>query len=129
VAREEHDARSDLARTLQRRWGCPRAKHAPPARLAPDLADEARFVAETTGAPSCGSCPFSRDPSPWAREVLRAQRLAARLNGAVPVREVLGRAPHCWDLAALDAILLAQADADASDSQIAEAERAAKQRL
>lgn len=130
-------ARTDLARRLQKRWGCPNAGHTPPARLPTDLDEEARYHAETTGlvplrtpgAPppplpsSHRTCPFARGLSPWARQVARVLRVTAETKGAVSVADILGREPHRWDLAALDAVILARAEVAESDAAIWEREQ------
>jgi len=54
-------------------------------------------------------------------------RLASKLKGAVTASERLGRVPHVWDLAALDALILAQAEVEESDAEIAERERKARE--
>lgn len=53
-------------------------------------------------------------------------RLASKLKGAVTASDRLGRTPHVWDLAALDALIITQADVDESDAAIAERERKAR---
>lgn len=60
-------------------------------------------------------------------EVLALSRLAERMKGAVTAVDCLGRVPHVWDLAALDALILAQARVDESNAKIAERERKAKE--
>lgn len=120
-------ARTSLAETQQRRWGCPAAGCSPPAKLPPDLDEAAEDHARITGAPKCGTCPFSRRLSPWAMEVLALSRLAERFKGTVTAVDSLGRVPHVWDLAALDALILAQARVDESNAKIAERERKAKE--
>lgn len=121
----EAEARMDLGRRLARRWGCPRVGHTSPATLPPDLADDAADHARVTGVPACGSCPFSRELTPWALQILRA----SRLGGETPLtsfRAAVGRAPHVWDVAALDALVCARADVRESDDAIRERERARK---
>lgn len=119
----EAEVRADLAATQQRRWGCPRAGHSPPAALPPDLADYAQEHARVTGV-ACGrTCPFATQLSPWNREVLSVFRLASKLKGAVTASERLGRTPHVWDLWALDALIVTQAEVEESDALLAERER------
>lgn len=136
----EAEARTKLAHTLQRRWGCPRAGHTPLATLPPDLADEARCHAETIGlvplrvrgetppplpATHC-TCPFAQQLSPWARDIARVMRVTGKLQGAMPVASVLGREPHVWDVAAIDAVILAQGAVSDSNDAIRRREDAAK---
>lgn len=127
---------------MQRRWGCPRAKLTPPAKLPPDLAEEARYHAETVGLVtpatpdgdppplprSHGTCPFAAPLTPWARGIARVMRLTAETKGAVSVPDVLGRDPHVWDIAAMDAVILARADVAESDAAIWAREQAEKDR-
>lgn len=141
VEADELKARTRFAETLRRRWGCPRAGHTPPATLPKDLEGEARYHAETAGLvplrvpghpppplpPSHGTCPFAAPLSPWAREIARALRLGGKLQGALPIAGVLGREPHVWDVAAMDAVILAQGDVQASNDLIRERERKEKQ--
>lgn len=134
----ELKSRTTLAETLQRRWGCPRAGLKPPAQLPPDLADEARYHAETVGlvavrvpgkpAPplprSHGTCPFAARLSPWARGIAQVLRVTAGTKGAIDVETVLGREPHVWDVRGIDAVLCARADVEESNAVIWERERA-----
>ncbi len=70
----------------------------------------------------CGACPFSRSLTPWALQILRA----SRLGGEEPLqsfRRAVGREPHTWDVAALDALTITRADVRESDDAIRERER------
>lgn len=53
-------------------------------------------------------------------------RLTAETKGAVSVPEVIGREPHVWDIAAMDAVILARADVAESDAAIWAREQAEK---
>ena len=76
-----------------------------------------------TGVRACGSCPWSRSLSSWGLQILRLHRIADRGKGTLSAASVLGRAPHVWDVAALDALILADADRQESDDKIRERER------
>ena len=134
--------RTRFAAKLQQRWGCPRAGHKPPATLPADLADEARHHAETVGlvplrrkgeplpplpASHC-TCPFAATLSPWARQIARALRITKELPGGMSVAGVIGREPHVWDVAAIDAVLLARGDVSASNEAIRAREHAQNKR-
>jgi len=138
----ELEARASLAEGYQRAWGCPNAGHTPPAKLRPDLEDEARYYAETLGliplsrkgkepAPlprSACTCPFaalSRMPRAM-RELLRFSRLSQKFKGAMTFEQVVGRVPSLWDVAALDALVLAEAEAHRADEAQREADRKAQ---
>lgn len=123
----EADARTEVAVTQQRRWGCPCAGHTPPEQLPPDLADYADEHAKITGVERSNTCPFSRRLTPWGREVLSVFRLASKLKGAVVAADRLGREPHVWDVEALDSLIMTQAEVEESDALIAERERKAKE--
>lgn len=137
----ELEARASLAEGYQKAWGCPNAGHKPPAKLRPDLEEEARYYAETLGLVPLGrkgkepaplprsacTCPFaalSRMPRA-VRELLRFSRLAQKFKGAMTFEQVVGRAPSLWDVAALDALVLAEAEAHRADEAQQEAERKA----
>lgn len=124
----EAEARGSLARTLQARWGCRRAGKPAVATLPIDLAEAAEDHARVTGAPPCGTCPFSRPLTPWALQVLRLDRVGARGKGTTSARDILGRPPHAWDVAGLDALACAAADVSESDDAIRERERKANQK-
>jgi hypothetical protein len=125
--RDERDARTRGAEMMARRWGCPRRKHTPPTTLPRDLAMAAEDHERVTGVKRCGTCPWSRSLSPWALQVLKLHRVGRELKGAVSAREVLGRPPHVWDVAALDALILADAERHESDERIREREREQRQ--
>lgn len=141
VSGAELEARAGLAEGYQRAWGCPNAGHKPPSTLRADLEDEARYYAETLGLVPLGrkgkapaalprsvcTCPFaalSRMPRA-VRELLRFARLSQKFKGALTFEQVIGRAPSLWDVAALDALVLAETDAHRADEAQREAERKA----
>ena len=76
-----------------------------------------------TGCAATGTCPGARGLTPWGLQVLRLHRVASQTKGAVSAASILGRPPHVWDVAALDALLCADADRAASDDKIREQER------
>lgn len=135
-------ARAKFARTMQARWGCPRAGHAPPAKLARDLAEMAEDYAVTVGlvprpepgrprAPlpkRCSTCPLAAawTPQPWAREVLETYAAMRETKGGVDFEQLTGRAPHVWDARALRLLPVLQGEVFRSDDEIRERERAAK---
>lgn len=142
VSGAELEARAKLAEGYQRAWGCPSKGYTPPKVLRVDLADEARYYAETLGmvplgrkgcapAPlprSCTTCPFSalaRAPM-RVREVLRFARLSREFKGALTPVQVLGRELSLWDIGALDALVCTESEVSASNDAVHEAERKAK---
>lgn len=92
--------------------------------LPPDLAAAADYHAEVTGVSPCGTCPNARvrNAGPWAFEVFRALRLMRESKGAMRFADITGRAPHVWDVRALDTITTTWAAAAESDEAIRKAE-------
>lgn len=123
VDQVERDARERASKKLQARWGCPRAGLTPPAELPRDLRGAAEDHARVTGCAASGTCPWARSLSPWAAQVLKLHRIATTTKGTVRAESILGRPPHVWDVAAVDALICADADRCASDEKIREAER------
>lgn len=116
-------ARESLGRTMQTRWGCPRAKCTPRPELDIDLQEAAEDHARLTRGPVGTTCPFARGLTPWGRQVVSAHRLTSRLKGGLTVREALGREPHVWDVRALDAALVEMDVVAESDDEVRERER------
>jgi hypothetical protein len=124
---DERRVRTDLARALSERWGCPAAGHALPARLPPSLAAETEAVAEITRTPCARTCPFARVYAlgPWEHQLFKVRRLARESSPLLVFRAVTGRDPHRWDLDGLDVIESAGLERRESDDEIRDAERKA----
>lgn len=109
----------EAARECRERWGCPgREGHV----LEPDLAAEARYVADLTRTPVATTCPLAciTHASPWVVELTSAVALASDWH--VPLETTLGRELAAVDIAALSALKSAQHDAWQSDQKIREQE-------
>lgn len=61
--------------------------------------------------------------SPWLVEVTRVVRVMERTKGGITFRELTGRAPHLWDVRAIDTLLDVQDAVSASDDKVRERER------
>lgn len=102
--------------------------HTPPAALDRTRRKEAEFVARTTNTPCARTCPFAPvyRLGTWERQVFKARRAAGTSSPVLIFRDVIGRAPHRWDVEALDAIETADCERRESDERIRKAERDAK---
>lgn len=119
----ERVARETLGKTLQARWGCPRAGFKPPPRLPPDLADEAEHWARTVGTSVPRTCPQARGCRACELPVLQVYRLGRETRGAVSAVDVLGRDLTAFEVRGLEALTSARAAAAADDERIRKAQQ------
>lgn len=119
----ERRAREDLGTMLQARWGCPRAGHRPPARLPPDLADEAEHWARVVGTAPPRTCPQARGCRPCELPALQVYRLGRESRGSLGPADILGRDMTAFEVRALEALTAARAAAMADDERIRKAQQ------
>lgn len=128
------DLELELAADLQRRWGCPAAGHPPGIDPDPtfDLPALAAHHARVTGCPPSGTCPRAVLES--APEILvdlsHAAAVMDESSGAVSFDEALPDrewGPTRVDLEAYRVLVVARRRARASDDEISERERKARQ--
>lgn len=116
-------AREEYGREMQQAWRCPLAG-CKPGPIDDQLSDEARHVAQVTGADvDTSTCPFAGLADPWAVDVQNAAALAADLH--IPVQTTLGRDLTAVDLQAIIALQRAKGEAFEHERQRQAAESTA----
>lgn len=128
LAPDVRAAQTALGRSLQEQWGCTAVGLTPPERLSRGQAEDLDDWCRATRLPRPRTCPLActRRSSPWLVEITRVVRVLERTKGGITFRQLTGRAPHLWDVRAIDALLEVADAVSASDDKVREREREAR---